>query len=139
MTSSDLRTETRFRGRLLLLLGFCSAILGVLAYIVQISLKRLSAPWYMPALGTIGVSLVIISLFERRTVWRVFALLGVALLAAGEWGMLWAFRLPAYTGPVAIGRPFPPFETSRADGSPFTHADLPGARNTALVFFRGRW
>ena len=139
MTNPDRSTENRFRGRLLLLVGVCSAILGVLAYMVQISLQRLSAPWYMPAIGTFGAGLIVMSLFERRTVWRVIALLGIALLAAAEWGMLYSFRLPAYAGPVTVGRPFPAFETSRADGTAFNQSDLASGRNTVLVFFRGRW
>ena len=48
-------------------------------------------------------------------------------------------RLPAYTGPVAAGQPFPEFATQRADGSPFTQRDLEGDQNNVMVFFRGRW
>jgi FtsH-binding integral membrane protein len=139
MTSSDRSGARRFRGRLFLLLGLGLAGLGVAGYVVQISLQRLMAPWYMPVLATLGVVLVMISLREKRTFWRVFALLGIGLLAAGEWGILFAFRLPAYTGPVTVGRPFPAFETSRADGTLFTQSNLTGDRNSVLVFFRGRW
>ena len=129
----------RVRGLLFLLVGLAVTVLGIVAYSVQISLERLSAPWYMPALGTLGVLLVVISLCERRTVWRVLALLGIVFLAFAEWGTLFAFRLPAYAGPVAVGRPFPAFETERADGTPFTQTNLTGDRNSVLVFFRGRW
>jgi hypothetical protein len=139
MTGSDHPRAHRFHGRFLLVLGLCVAVLGVVAYVVQISLKRLTAPWYMPVLATLGVVLIVTSLREKRTVWRVLALLGVSLFAAAEWGMLYAFRLPAYTGPIVVGKPFPKFETSRADGTPFTQADLAGDRNNVLVFFRGRW
>jgi len=106
---------------------------------VQFSLQRLTTPWYMPALAVIGVVLVVISLFERRTVWRVLALLAVVLLAGGELALLYALRLPSYTGPITVGRPFPAFEAKRADGTPFTQRDLAGDRNNVLVFFRGRW
>jgi hypothetical protein len=139
MTISDRAVPLRSRGRRLLLLGLALAVLSVVAYAVQISLARLFAPWYMPVLGTVGVVLVIISLREKRTVWRVLALVGVGLLAVADWGMLLAFRLPAYTGPVTVGRPFPTFETLRADGTPFTQSNLAGDRTSALVFFRGRW
>jgi hypothetical protein len=48
-------------------------------------------------------------------------------------------RLPAYTGPVQEGKPFPAFATTWADGRPFTDADLRQSQPTVLVFFRGRW
>jgi len=139
MTSSSSAAPHRFRGRLFLLLGLGLAVLGVVAYVVQFSLQRLMAPWYMPTLASLGVVLVIVSLLERRTVWRVFALLAVVLLATTEWAFLYAVRLPSYTGALAVGRPFPVFETKRADGTPFTQRDLAGDRNNVLVFFRGRW
>jgi hypothetical protein len=129
----------RGRGRLLLLLGLSLAVLGVGAFAVQMSLKRLMAPWYMPALALLGVILVVISLVERRTVWRALALFAVVLLAGAELAFLYAVRLPAYTGPIAVGRPFPAFATLRSDGSTFTQRDLAGDRNNVLVFFRGRW
>ncbi len=139
MTAPDQSGNGRFRGLLFLLFGLAVTVLGIAAYAVQISFQRLSPPWYMPALGTLGVLLVVISLCDRRTVWRVLALLAVGFLAFAEWGMLLAFRLPAYAGPVAVGKPFPAFETARADGTPFTQTNLTGDRNNALVFFRGRW
>ncbi len=129
----------RFRGRLFLLLGLGLAALGVVAYVVQVSLHRLMAPWYMPAMASLGVALVALSLVEKRTIWRVFGLVAVVLLAGAEMAFLYAVRLPPYTGPVAVGRPFPAFETKRADGSMFTQGDLIGDRNSVLVFFRGRW
>jgi hypothetical protein len=139
MTNSSSAAPNRFRGRLFLLLGLGLAVLGVVAYVVQISLQRLMAPWYMPVLAVLGVVLVAMSLFERRTIWRLFALLAVVLLAGAELALLYALRLPPYTGPIAEGRPFPAFETRRADGTALTQRDLAGDRNNVLVFFRGRW
>jgi FtsH-binding integral membrane protein len=139
MTDSSGAAPQRFPGRLLLLLGLGLAVLGVVAYVVQISLQRLMAPWYMPILALLGVVLVVMSLLERRTVWRLFALLAVVLLAGAELAFLYALRLPQYTGPIAEGRPFPAFETRRADGTTITQRDLAGDRNNVLVFFRGRW
>jgi hypothetical protein len=139
MTGFPNAVPHRFRGRLLLLLGLGLAVLGVVVYALQISLQRLMAPWYMPILASLGVVLVAMSLLERRTVWRVVALLAVVLLAGAECAFLYAVRLPPYTGPIAVGRPFPAFETRRADGTPFTQRDLIGDRSTVLVFFRGRW
>jgi hypothetical protein len=115
------------------------AALGVIAYAVQIALGRLSAPWYMPVAGTIGVVLAVISFVQRRSVWRALGLAALLLLAAAEWGMVYGLRLPPYNGPVVVGRPFPAFETLRADGTPFKQTDLAGDRNNVLVFFRGRW
>jgi cytochrome oxidase Cu insertion factor (SCO1/SenC/PrrC family) len=123
----------------LLLLGPALAVLGIVGFVVQMSQQRLWAPWYMPALATLGVVLVAVSLWQRRTVWRILALVVVVLLAGAEWAMLYAMRLPPYTGPVAVGRPFPAFATTRADGTPFTQHDLEGDQSTVLVFFRGRW
>jgi hypothetical protein len=120
-------------------LGLALAALGVVAYVVQLSLERLTVPWYMPALALLGVVLVVISLVERRTVWRLLALSAVVLLTGAELALFYALRLPPYTGPIAVGRVFPAFEAKRADGAPFTQHDLTGDRNNALVFFRGRW
>ncbi len=139
MNSFSSDAPHRFRGRLFLLLGLGLAVLGVAAYVVQISLERLMTPWYVPILASLGVVLVAMSLLERRTIWRVFALLAVVVLVGAECAFLYALRLPPYTGPIAEGRPFPAFETRRADGTAFTHRDLAGDRSNVLVFFRGRW
>ena len=127
------------RGRLLMLLGLGLAALGIAAYVGQLWLQRLAVPWYMPALALIGAALVAASLWERRTIWRALALIVVVLLGIFEVMSLYAMRLPPYKGPVAVGRPFPAFEAKLSDGSPFTQANLAGDRDTALVFFRGRW
>ena len=132
-------STARPRGRLLMLLGLGLPALGIAAYAVQLWLHRLSVPWYMPAMALVGAALVVASLREKRTVWRVLALTVVVLLGGFEVMALNAMRLPPYTGPVAVGRPFPAFEAKRADGTPFTQAALAGDRHTALVFFRGRW
>jgi hypothetical protein len=129
----------RSRGRFLLLLGPVLAFLGIGAYVVQLWLDWLAVPWYMPALAFLGVALVGASLRERRTVWRVLALIALVGLGGFELMVLSAMRLPPYTGPVAVGKPFPSFEAKRADGAPFTQAGLIGEQPTAMVFFRGRW
>jgi hypothetical protein len=111
----------------------------VAAYAVQLSLQRLMLPWYMPAMALLGLALVAMSLWKRRTVSRMLALLVVVLLAGAELAFLNAMRLPPYTGPIALGRPFPAFEARRADGTLFTQNDLAGDQHHVLVFFRGRW
>jgi len=122
-----------------LLVGLGLAVLGVLGYVVQISLQRLMTPWYMPILGLLGVVLVALAWAQKRTVWRVFALLAVVLLTGAEFAFLYAVRLPPYTGPIAEGSPFPAFETTLSDGRQFTQRDLISDRSSVLVFFRGRW
>jgi cytochrome oxidase Cu insertion factor (SCO1/SenC/PrrC family) len=122
-----------------MLSGLGLPILGVAAYAMQLSLRRLMLPWYLPAAALLGVALVVASLWERRTVWRALALVMVLLLAGFELLALIAMRLPPYAGPIAVGRPFPAFEARRADGTPFTQNDLIGDQHHALVFFRGRW
>jgi hypothetical protein len=122
-----------------MLLGFGLAVLGIAAYVLQLWLRRLSVPWYMPAAALLGAALVAASLWEKRTVWRILALVVVLLLGGFEVMALNSMRLPRYTGPVAVGKPFPAFEAKLADGSPFSQASLPGDRDTVMVFFRGRW
>jgi hypothetical protein len=122
-----------------MLAGLAVPVLGIATYVVQFSLQRLMLPWYMPAAALLGVALVFASLWKRRTVWRVLALVVVLLLAGFELVVLNEMRLPPYVGPIAEGHPFPAFEARRADGTPFTRNDLIGDRHQALVFFRGRW
>jgi hypothetical protein len=115
------------------------AVLDLVGYAVQIAAQRLVTPWYLPFTATLGVVLIVVALWRRRSVWRVIALLLVLLLAGAEWAFLLTTRLPVYTGPVAVDQPFPAFETKRAEGQPFTQQDLQGNENNVLVFFRGRW
>ncbi len=127
-------------GRLLLWTGILAAILGPVVYALELHAARLTTPWYAPALTTLGAILIIVSLRRRFSVWRVAALLLIGAVTAGEWWFLLSHaRLPAYTGPVAEGHPFPEFSAARADGTPFTRDNLVGDEDTVLVFFRGHW
>jgi hypothetical protein len=140
MTTSAVAAPPHSRGRLFLALGLALAPLAILAYVVQlVSLHRLTSPWYVPIAATLGVLLVVVSLWQRRTIWRILALPFVVLLAVWVWVMLLIEPLPPYTGPVAAGQPFPAFATVRADATPFTQRDLEGDQDNVLVFFRGRW
>jgi hypothetical protein len=139
MTNSTSTNPRRSRGRLYAALGLLLAFAGIAGYVVQLRFQRLTAPWYLPIAATVGVIFILISLRQQRTIWRWLALLFVCLIAGCEWSFLLLTRLPAYTGPLAIGKPFPVFETVRADGSPFTQDDLKAGQATAMVFFRGRW
>jgi hypothetical protein len=129
----------RHPGRIYLALGLGLVALGIIGYVVQIKMHRLSTPWYLPILATGGVVLVSLSLWQKRTVWRILGLVLAVLLAGFEWTFLLATRLPPYSGPVAVGQAFPVFATVRADGMPFTQRDLKDGQNHVLVFFRGRW
>jgi hypothetical protein len=126
-------------GRFWLALGLVLPLLGILAYVVQLSLHRLKVPWYLPLAATLGALFVVVSLWRARSLWRVLALLLVLLVSGATWVMVLGLRLPAYTGPVAQGKPFPKFATRKADGSSFTRQDLEGEQDNVLVFFRGRW
>jgi hypothetical protein len=139
MTTSSPAATRHYPGRLYLALGLAVPFLGVIAYVVQFSMERLTMPWYMPIAAVLGVLLVLASLWQARSVWRVVALLLVVLIAGAEGLFLIGMRLPKYEGPVAEGQPFPAFKTARADGSEFTERDLQGDKHNVLVFFRGRW
>jgi hypothetical protein len=127
-------------GRWLIALGLVLAVAAPLAYGWQIQNKRLFAPWYVPVVGTVAVGLLLVALARRRSVWRFFLVGLLTVLALGEWSfLLWVGRLPAYAGPVAEGKDFPQFTTTRSDGTAFDQQALRGDKNTVLVFFRGHW
>lgn len=114
-------------------------MLGVAAYAAQFASGHLFLPWYLPASGIAAAVMLAIAFWRQRSAWRAIGLTAVVLVAAAECLLLFATRLPPYTGPVAIGKPFPAFLTTRADGMAFTDRDLPGSHTTVLTFFRGRW
>ena len=126
-------------GRGWIWLGIGLALAGIGAYVLQLAAGRLFMPWYMPALATIAVGLAALALWRARSIWRVIALVLLLLLAGGEWAMMLSMKVPAYTGPVAVGKPLPVFKTLRADGAAFANANLVNDKNTVLVFFRGHW
>ena len=130
----------RHPGRSLLLLGVFLALAGpVLMILLMFAAKILITPWYAPLLGTLGVALIVLALTRSRSIWRWAAVVIVTLFVAFQWYVPLAMRLPAYTGNVKEGQPFPAFATTLADGSAFTQDDLKGDRSTVMVFFRGHW
>src|SRR5215475_13331180 len=134
------RTTSRHPGRSLLLLGVLAAVAGpVLMILLTFAAKILITPWYAPALGTLGVALIVLALMRSRSLWRWMAVVIFTLFVAFQWYALLAMRTPAYSGPVKDGVPFPAFATTLAGGSAFTQADLKGDQNTVMVFFRGHW
>src|SRR5262245_10826445 len=136
---NDLHKPTaRHPGRSLLLVGVLVAISGpVLMILLTFAAKILIANWYGPLLGTLGVALMVMALMRSRSVWRWTALVIFTLLAGSGWWALFAMRLPAYTGPVKNGEPFPAFASTLADGAAFTQEHLKGDQHTVMVFFRG--
>lgn len=140
MTTSSTAVPRRYPGRLFVALGFGLAALGIGAYAAQVAAGHLKMPWYLPVSTMLGVGCVAFALWQARSVWRILSLVLLVLLAGAEWAVLLGSRLPAYTGTqVVAGKPFPAFATAKADGTPFTHRDLQGDRDTVMVFFRGRW
>ena len=94
-----------------------------------------------PALATLGVGLIGLSIVRRWTIVRIAALLLVGVLAAGEWWFLLAgSRVPCTPAPSPRKSRSP---RSRPPIGPTEHrsraADLVGEKDTVLVFFRGLW
>jgi hypothetical protein len=119
--------------------GVLLFLLGPAVYAVQIGLKHLSMPWYLPLLASVGVLFMLISVWRRRGIWRISLCVLFSLLCGFEWFlMLVAFNTPAYAGPPP-GAKVPAFSTTLADGKPFTNKDLESGMPAVLVFFRGRW
>src|SRR5438876_1300183 len=120
----DVATKAR-RRRPLFLLGVLLFLLGPVLYVVLFSLKHLGLPWYVPVLGTVGVVLMFLSVWQRPGILRGAALILFVLLCAGEWFVgLVLTRTPAYAGPARVGSKLPVFATALADGTAFTNKDL---------------
>jgi hypothetical protein len=139
-TTSPPLAPPKSGGRLLLWLGPLAVVAGIAVYAYQVNSGQLPSPWPIPIFASLGAVLILLSLFRRRTVWRVLALLLVGGIAAGEWFLLLGpMRLPAETGKVATGQTLPEFKAYRTDGQEFTQDSLKGEQNTVIVFYRGHW
>jgi hypothetical protein len=139
MTNPTSPVSSGRTGRGYFVLGIACALVGLVGYAVQMSFNQLATPWYAPAMATAGACLAALSLWKRRSVWRILALLMLAALAGLEWWFLLSYTaLPTYAGPVVMGEAFPEFKAQLADGKPFQRSDLE-EHLTALVFFRGHW
>ncbi len=138
-TSPAIDSSPRTAGRAYLWLGLAISLLGPAIYIGQLAGKRLTVPWYMPILATVGTILAVMALVRARTVWRILAVSLLGLHAAFELTFVLVSKLPVYAGPVAVGQPFPAFTTTLSDGSSYTDSSLTGDRKMVMVFFRGRW
>src|SRR5262245_52998168 len=124
----------------LFLLGILLCLAGPVIYFFQVSRSQLIVPWYLPALATIGVLCMSLSVAQRRGVWRIIGLAAFVLLCVFEWTFFLVLsKTPAYAGPAQPGREVPEFAAAYADGRPFSSADLHGNGRTVMLFFRGRW
>jgi hypothetical protein len=133
-------TNSRARPWLFFLLGVLCFLAGPAGYAAQLAQARLTAPWFVPALATLGLLWMVLSVLQRRGVFRTVGLVVFALVCGLEWFMmLVVFRTPPYEGPAQVGQKVPPFAAARADGTMFSDKDLRSARPTVLHFFRGRW
>ena len=142
LTTPPAAVPRRPPGRPLVWLGLILGLLAPALYVVQLWAGLLFVPWYAAGLGTLAAALLVLALARGRTIWRIAGVGLLTLLAVGEWLFLLVFsRLPVYTGPVAVGQPFPAFAAVRADAdsATFRQDDLRGDQGTVLVFFRGRW
>lgn len=126
-------------GRLFLVLGILIGFLAPAALMVQVGLERFFTPFYLPITGSVAAILIVIALTRRVTIVRAIVLVLLVGLAGLEWFFLAMTSVPPYSGPLAEGAPFPRFAAKRADGAPFTEADLKGDKATVMVFIRGRW
>ena len=131
--------QERSAGRGYLWLGIGLSVLGVALFVAQFALHQMIVPWYMPALTTLGVLLLLGSLARRRSITRFVALVLIVALAGFQWFLLLHSKLPSYEGPARAGLKMPAFQTALADGRSFSDKDLQDGTLSVLTFFRGRW
>lgn len=140
MTSLQTHEPQRSQRSAFVWAGIAASLLGLPLIYAQFSLGYLVTPWYSPALATLGALLLLCALVRRVSVFRVVVLLLLLALAGFQWFLMGAkLKLPAYEGPAQAGERFPAFSSARADGEPFTDADLRDGSRRVMVFFRGRW
>src|SRR5438093_9090561 len=80
--------QERSAGRGYLWLGIGLSLLGVALVIAQFALHQMIVPWYMPALTTLGVLLLLGSLAQRRSITRIVILVLIVGLAGFQWYFL---------------------------------------------------
>jgi hypothetical protein len=122
------------------ILGILLFFLGPAISAVQFSVGNLSMPWHLPVLASLGVLLMMASVWRRGGVARWVGMLLFVAVCGLEWFVLLvATKAPSYTGPAQPGRKVPEFVTALADGRPFSNKDLEDGTSRVLLFFRGRW
>ncbi len=139
-TPTGTAPTTRQRRWPLFTLGVVLFVLGPFGYFLMLKTKHLDTPWHAPALATIGLVLMLLSLRNRPKLWRSLGIVPFVAICALEWMLVIVFfRTPPYAGPARPDEKLPLFQTTLADGKPFSDGDLAVGTPTALVFFRGRW
>ena len=141
-TETTTRTaEDRSLGRGILWAGIGLCLLAIALAAVQYPvLQLLIVPWYLPAVTTLGLLLVVLALAKRRSVTRFTVLVLVGALAGFQWFFVaWMAKLPTYEGPARTGLTMPAFQSALADGRSFSDKNLQDGTPSVLTFFRGRW
>jgi hypothetical protein len=124
----------------LFLMGVVLFFVGPVINAVEVLSGRLTMPWYLPILMTLGVLFMIASVRQRGGILRISGMVIFALLCGGIWYFtLVVSRVPEYAGPAQPGKKIPAFTTKLADGKSFTDRDLETGDRSVLLFFRGRW
>lgn len=127
-------------GRRWLLFAALLAALAIGVWMMQLFVLRSTAlPWYVPVLGAGAVILAAAAFWRKPSLVR--GLMALLVVAVGGFEVVffaYGSLLPKYEGPAKSGAQFPAFSAVRADGTPFTDAELRG-HPTVLTFFRGRW
>lgn len=138
-TTQSVEMTAKPRGWPLFLAGFLLFLIGPAVYFVAFSMARLTTPWYLPILSTLGVLLMTASLVRRFGILRSIGLAFFMLFCGLQWFMFLVISLnPTYQGP-APGVAIPAFDAKLADGSTFSNADLEDGKPAVLVFYRGHW
>src|SRR5687767_13744343 len=86
-------------------MGLAIFLAGPILNAIEITNGRLTMPWYLPILATLGVLFMIASVWQRGGILRISGLVIFAVLC----GLIWFFvlvmsKLPNYTGPAQPGK-----------------------------------
>ena len=124
----------------LFLMGLALFLAGPILNAIEVTNGRLTMPWYLPILASLGVLFMIASVWQRGGLLRISGLVIFAVLC----GLIWFFvlvmsKVPNYTGPAQPGKKIPAFTTKLADGRTFSSDELEEGDRSVLLFFRGRW
>src|SRR5262249_24565610 len=103
LASGEVKHVSRHRPCTFFLLVGLIFLVGPTMYAAQLSQSRLTTPWFVPILATLGVFCMVVSVLQRRGLLRTVGLVICALLCAFEWFMiLVVFSAPSYSGPAQV-------------------------------------
>jgi hypothetical protein len=122
------------------IIGVTLFLLGPILAFVQFGfMEKLTTPWQVPILASLGAICMLLSVLQRGGVMRIAGFFLFAFVSGFEWYMmLVGITTPAYTGPTA-GNPLPVFNAKLADGRAFANTDLANGQSSVMLFNRGRW